>query len=173
MARERKPRIGSVPGHPDPVVLEAGETRIESGGETGSQVQRGSRPVKEYYIHDSELRELKKTGAIATALYAIGSGAFGFAINVHTSLTFADKVETAIKAEWTNYRNLALAVAGLCYLVATIQALSGYNRVERIKAETSYGAEKYAPKPWYRVAFWALLLAAAVIVGGLIGRALA
>ena len=74
--------------------------------------------MKEYYIYDSELRQLKKTGAIATALYAIGSGAFGFAINV----PFA-----------ANYRNLALAVAGLCYLIATIQALSGYNRVEQIK----------------------------------------
>jgi hypothetical protein len=153
-------------------VLEAGETKIASGGETGSQVQRGSRPVKEYYIHDSELRELKKTGAIATALYALGSAALGFAVNVHTGMAFAEKIASTVKAEWTVYRNLALAIAAICYLIATIQALGGYNRVEQIKAETSHGSEKYVPKPWYKVALWALIIIGAGAGGALLHGAL-
>jgi hypothetical protein len=124
--------------------------------------------VKEYYIYDSELRELKKTGAIATALYAMGSAALGFAVNVFTGMTFAENIASTIKAEWIIYRNIALTVAVACYVIATIQALEGYNRVEQIKAETSHGDEKYVPKPRYRIALWALAIVGSA-GGGLIG----
>jgi hypothetical protein len=176
MARSASRRkVLKIPGQSAPLVLEEDApdgSGTAATGDLGSHVQRGSRPVKEYYIYDSEFRELKKTGAIATSLFAIGSAALGFAVNVHTGMTFAENVAAAVKLEWTIYRNTAFIVSAICYLLATIQALSGYNQVEQIKAQTSHGTEKYVPKPWYKILLWVLAVFGAAIIGMVLGKAL-
>lgn len=164
----RRPRV--IPSREGPVVLEPGETRAESTGstDTGSRVQRGDRPVKEYYLYDSDFRELKTTGIVATSLFALGSAAVGFAVNVHTSMIFAENLKPVVKLEWTQYRNAAIIAAAILYLIAGLAAASGYNRVEQIKAETSHGGERYQPKSRYRVAMIGLALLSAAGIGAVV-----
>lgn len=126
--------------------------------------------MKEFYVYDSEFRELKRTGAIAAILFAIGSALLGFAVNAHLGVTFAESLPVATKTQWVTYRNVAAVVALCCYVFAAIQALSGYNQVEQIKAQTSHGTERYQPKPWYRYAMAAIILAMALVMGALLGR---
>jgi hypothetical protein len=132
----------------------------------GSNVQRGHRPVKEYYLYDGDFRELKKAGAVATVLFAVGSACAGYALNVHLGLAFAENLPDAVKADWLLYKRIAIAIAALAYFFAIIQALTGYNRVEQIKAETLHGAERYTPKPWYWLAAWGVV-AVGLVVGGI------
>jgi hypothetical protein len=137
-----------------------------STDDTGSTVRRGNRPMKEYYIHDSEFRELKKAGASATILFAIGSASIGFSANTHIALAFVDHLATDIKVQWEILRNVSVVIGLTCYVFAVIQSLVGYNLVERIKGETQHGGEKYEPKSRYKVAFWALVLAFCFVLGG-------
>jgi hypothetical protein len=152
------------------LVLEPQDTQTGATGVPGSSVQRGSRPVKEYYVYDSEFRELKRIGAFAALLFAIGSAAIGFSVNAHMGMAFAENVPAALKAEWTLYRNVGIGVAALCYLFGAIQALTGYNEVERIKAQTLHGDERYVRKPWYWLALGAIILIAALALGIVLGR---
>src|ERR1700754_3390371 len=116
MARTPRSRVVRVPGQDLPLVFpDSNEQTASTTQDTGSQVQRGSRRVKEYYIYDSEFRELKRTGAAATALYAFGLALLGFVVNVHTGMTFAENVPAMVKHDWTIYRNVALIGAVLCY----------------------------------------------------------
>ena len=131
----------------------------------GGSLLRGTRAVKEYYIYDNEFRELKRVGGLATALFAIGSAIFGFVINTHLGIVFADHLSDDIRAQWIVYRNIGIAAGVLCYFFAILQSLVGYNLVERIKAETSHGTEKYLPKSRYKIALWALVFAAFGTVG--------
>ncbi len=137
---------------------------------TGGSLRRGSRPVKEYYIYDSEFRELKRTGAIATVLFAVGSAAMGFVGNIMVGLALSENVSDAVKSQWTAYRNAGLIAAAICYLFAIMAALSGYNRVEQIKAETSHGDEKYTPRSIYVVTLRVLAVLVVLGVGIGIGK---
>lgn len=121
--------------------------------------------MKEYYIYDSEFRELKRTGAIATVLFAVGSACLGFAINVQVGMAFAEKIPDAVKAEWSSYKTTALILTILFYFFGVLTSLNGYNQVERIKSETSHGDEKYEPKSRYKIALWALVFLAFGVVG--------
>jgi hypothetical protein len=167
----RRTRVVPVAGS-TPAVLETGEPQTATTGDTGGQVRRGSRPVKEYYIWDSEFRELKKTGAVAALLFAAGSGLIGFAVNVQVGLAFAENASEIIKGQWGTYRNVAIIAAAICYLFGMFQALDSYDQVERIKAETSHGTEKYVAKSRYRITFRVLVLLAALVLGAILGRAL-
>jgi hypothetical protein len=131
----------------------------------GGSLLRGDRPMKEYYVYDSEFRELKRTGVIATTLFALGSACMGFVVNTHLAIVFADKLSDQIKIEWTTYRNIGFMAALVFYFFGVMQALTGYNEVERIKTETSHDGEKYKPKSRFKVAFWALAFTAIFVLG--------
>lgn len=122
--------------------------------------------MKEYYIYDSELRDLSRTGAFATGLFALGSACIGYWFNIQVGFALAEKVAPEILVQWTVYRNVSAVGAVFCYVVGAALALSGYNRVEKLKAETQHGPEKYEPKPWYRIALF-LLVAVGLLIGGL------
>jgi hypothetical protein len=156
---------------PTGIDAQSGSAGSGDGSQSGSLVQRGHRPVKEYYLYDSELRELKRTGALTTVLFAAGSALIGFVINTHLALIFADKLPDDVKIQWTTYRDVAVIGAVIFYFFGILLALSGYNEVERIKADTQHGTEKYVPKSRYKVGFWALAFLAAVLVGSLGGFA--
>src|ERR1700688_3693556 len=145
-------------------VIPDGEQQSAAAG-AGSPPLRGDRPMKEYYIYDSEFRELKRTGATATILFAFGSACFGFALNVHLGIVFAGTLADDLKTQWISYEKIAFFIAVACYLFAILQTLSGYNQIEKIKAETSHGSEKYTPKRWYKFGIWALVFAAIFGVG--------
>lgn len=121
--------------------------------------------MKEYYIYDSEFRELKRTGGLAAILFALGSACMGFVVNTHLAIVFAEKLSDQLKIEWTTYRNIGLVAGFIFYFFAILQALTGYNEVERIKAETSHDGEKYIQKSRFKVAFWALTLLAVFVLG--------
>jgi hypothetical protein len=80
-------------------------------------------------------------------------------------MAFADHLASDVKAQWTLYRNISLIVGVTFYFFAGLQSLVGYNLVERIKAETSHGTEKYTPKPYYKIALWALIFLACGVIG--------
>lgn len=124
--------------------------------------------MKEYYIYDSEFRELKKVGGGAAVLFAIGSAAIGFAVNTHLGLIFADHLAAELKVQWETLRDIAVIIGIACYAFGVIQSLIGYNLVERIKAETQHGNQKYKPKSRYKIALWALVFVIFFALGGTI-----
>jgi hypothetical protein len=75
----------------------------------GGAVRRGTRQMKEYYLYDSDFRDLERTGAIAALLFAVASDCFGSAGNVLVGIEFADNIPAAKLAEWSAYRNVALS----------------------------------------------------------------
>jgi hypothetical protein len=145
-----------------PVLLTDDEAETAS---TGGSLRRGSRPMKEYYIYDTEFRELKRTGAIATILFALGSACMGFVVSAYVGLSLAEKIPDDVKTQWTVYKDLGFVATLIFYFLGVLESLVGYNQVERIKAETSHGTERYQAKSRYKVALWALVMLAFAVLG--------
>jgi len=126
--------------------------------------------MKEYYLYDSDFRDLERTGAFATMLFAASSGCLGFAADILVGIAFAENISPAVKAEWGAYRNVALVLAIVFFLFGTFLTLSGYNRVEQLKSQTSHGTETYVPRSRFRLALNVIVVIAAIGVGIFIGH---
>jgi hypothetical protein len=118
----------------------------------GGAPERGSRKMKEYYLYDSDFRDLARTGLFATICFTIASACLGFAINIHKDLAFNAGLAAPVIAEWTAYRTVAIGAGIVAFIGGVILTLSGYSRVEQLKAETSHGTDTYVPRKWYMIA---------------------
>jgi hypothetical protein len=61
-------------------------------------------------------------------------------------------------------------VAIICFFSGVLLTLSGYNRVEQLKAQTSHGSETYVPRSRFLIALGVIALLAAAAIGVFIGR---
>jgi len=143
----------------------AGGEQLETGGEP----LRGHRSMKEYYLYDSDFRDLGRTGAFAAFLFAAASGCLGFGANAWVGLAFAENVPETVRLEWSLYRNISFGLAVIFFFFAIYLTLSGYNTIEQLKAQTRHGTETYVPLSRFRIAIGALFLVAALGVGIWIG----
>ena len=170
-------RAGTRP--PDPSTARAGGSggeeivnRGTAGGEnppTGGEPLRGHRPMKEYYFYDSDIKNLGRTGALATLLFAAASGCLGFGANALVGLSFAENIPDTVKHDWTIYKNISFAAAIIFFVIAAILTLDGYDTVEQLKGQTRHGTEAYIPRSRFKIMIGGLMLAAMLGLGIWIG----
>jgi len=106
-------------------------------GSTTSHVP-GKRVMKEYPITEETLDNIGTLRTSASACFAIGSLALGFAISNCQSIALATGVSPVIVATWTAYGQLSGIVAVATYIAGGIFFWKGHGVLKRIKQETTH-----------------------------------
>jgi hypothetical protein len=128
--------------------------------------------MKEYYFYDSDIKNLSKTGALATLFFSTASACLGFAANALVGLAFAENVPQAVKHDWIIYKNISLVATLAFFIIAAYLTLDGYDTVEQLKGQTRHGDETYTPRSRFRLMKGAVVPAVALAIGIWIGATL-
>lgn len=137
-------KTGSVPP-PDNISSEATTTKqqtITTDRPDGSYLHRmpGRRPLKEYPLTEGDMRELAGVGVIATLLFSLSSGLFGFWVNVSKDLAFAQGVPDKTIAFWEAARIFSLIAAIVLAGIGGLAIYYGQFRLSSIMRETEFDA---------------------------------
>jgi hypothetical protein len=101
----------------------------------------GKRPMKEYPLTKGDMRDLAKTGAAATACFAVASGFFGFMVNLAKDLSLAQAVPEKVVAFWNAIWWSALVGAVIFAAFGAAALIDGRLRLREIERETEHDAD--------------------------------
>ena len=128
--------------------------------------QRGSRPMKEYPLTDSDLHDLRNTGVGATFFLSVGSVLIGIWSNITTSMAFSSQVPKDLLAIWNDREHWTLFGSVGCYVIGFLLVFMGYTRMEQIKADVVFqDGTNYKPKRWLRVGLGLVVLIVVFVFG--------
>lgn len=111
---------------------------------TGFVRSPGRRVMKEYPLTEGEMRELGAVGVITTLLFSLGTGCWGFVLNVSMNVAFSSGIPKDVLIFWSTLRCVAIISAIILYICGIIGFIYGGYRVTKIKRGTEHDDQKIA-----------------------------